>query len=390
MKDALAKVVNSQQSAAADTAGAADADAAADSDPTATTNNVDTTAAETASATDPSERPEGADAAQESDDNVKSKDPTQKHQKKSKRDEKRATRTQTADVRTDREAQEMQANQAAQDAIAQEMTKLNEELERVQQKAQQQMDEVQAELEKSQQRAEMQMEEARDQLARAQDAFAENGNKNDQDRQRMKAQAAMQKAQQELEMYRGLATDAKRQHFQQSMDSVTQTAQREKDEWLRRKLALASRLDEARVALKDVRKRPDIADVGAVERRVSAVAQGPAQLDLVSLATSYSDAVGEVMIAEAQNNKTLAETEEEHVRAVSKANLAKAQNKAALLREMAEIAANAARKDMVITNELRAKGNAAESDVMEIETRLKILEAILNPKDAGGDKPKRF
>jgi hypothetical protein len=112
------------------------------------------------------------------------------------------------------------------------------------------------------------------------------------------------------------------------------------------------------------------------------VSAGP--LDLIGLATSYSDAVGEVQLAKvrlaAAGEKSSAEE------AVQRVALETAMRKAKLLRTIAEIALDGARAEYEDARKLSAKGFLPQSRMAEAESKLKILELILS-SDASGDAP---
>ena len=110
------------------------------------------------------------------------------------------------------------------------------------------------------------------------------------------------------------------------------------------------------------------------------MAAGP--LDLIGLATSYSDAVGEVELAKVRlaSAGERSPTEE----AVQRVALETAMRKAKLLRTIAEIALSGARAEYEDARKLSAKGFLPQSRMAESESKLKILDLILS-SDAGGD-----
>ena len=116
------------------------------------------------------------------------------------------------------------------------------------------------------------------------------------------------------------------------------------------------------------------------------------QLDLVSLATSYADAVGEVEIAklEYESRKQLAErnTIPAQELAIAQIKYKTAERKVALLRSIAEAALMETKADMDAAKsqlESVAKGRpddrsairAGEAQVIRAESRLRVLESIL-------------
>jgi hypothetical protein len=111
------------------------------------------------------------------------------------------------------------------------------------------------------------------------------------------------------------------------------------------------------------------------------VSAGP--LDLIGLATSYSDAVGEVQLAKVR--LTAAGEKSPTEEAVQRVALGTAERKAKLLRTIAEIALAGARADYDDARKLSAKGFLPQSSLAEAESKLKILELILS-SDASGDK----
>jgi multidrug resistance efflux pump len=116
------------------------------------------------------------------------------------------------------------------------------------------------------------------------------------------------------------------------------------------------------------------------------------QLDLVSLATSYADAVGEVEIAklEYESRKQLAErnTIPAQELAIAQIKFKTAERKVALLRSIAEAALMETKADMdAARSQLESVGKgrpddrsairAAEAQVIRAESRLRVLESIL-------------
>jgi hypothetical protein len=102
-------------------------------------------------------------------------------------------------------------------------------------------------------------------------------------------------------------------------------------------------------------------------------------LDLVSLATSYADAVGDVRMAEVRV-KVASQSDRITDRALEEAGLAKSQQKARLLRSIAEIALAGAEADLQRTEQLSQQKLASQADLAEARAKLQILKVIL---DAG-------
>jgi hypothetical protein len=122
------------------------------------------------------------------------------------------------------------------------------------------------------------------------------------------------------------------------------------------------------------------------------VAQADRQLDLVSLATSYADAVSALEAAEvklAENAKlkdsNVISTQE---LTSAKLTLGAAQRKEQLLRKIAELSLESAKQDFERTSELHKSARISSSPVAEAKTRLIILEQILGTRPAGNTPAK--
>lgn len=119
------------------------------------------------------------------------------------------------------------------------------------------------------------------------------------------------------------------------------------------------------------------------------MARGGQQLDLVSLATSYADAVSEVELAEAKLkdasdlNERKAISQQEVIAA--KLALSAAQRKEQLLRDIGQVASDSAKRDLVRVSK---KGTITDSAVDEAETRVGILQQILRTRPASSDPKK--
>jgi beta-lactamase regulating signal transducer with metallopeptidase domain len=107
---------------------------------------------------------------------------------------------------------------------------------------------------------------------------------------------------------------------------------------------------------------------------------GRAQLDLVSLANSYVNAVGELKIQElhadrfAKGGNNFSDTE----KAVARVHVETANRKVQIFRSIAEAAAEAAKVDLEMAHLQFKKGMASRSAVVEAESRLRILQIILS------------
>jgi beta-lactamase regulating signal transducer with metallopeptidase domain len=110
-------------------------------------------------------------------------------------------------------------------------------------------------------------------------------------------------------------------------------------------------------------------------------------LDLVALATSYADAVGAVdqakaKLSEAERIAAKSESEAEEV-ASAKVTLQSAERKAALLRRIAEIATASARQTLKRSESLHASGAFSGESLADVQSRVEILEHILNLGQSG-------
>jgi len=105
-------------------------------------------------------------------------------------------------------------------------------------------------------------------------------------------------------------------------------------------------------------------------------------LDLVALATSYSDAVSAVEQAQTQldNVEKMAAVHATELQAVApaRAALQAAERKARLLRRIVEVATTNARKDYQRMETLHANGGLSGDVLQEYETRVEILKQILS------------
>lgn len=106
---------------------------------------------------------------------------------------------------------------------------------------------------------------------------------------------------------------------------------------------------------------------------------GRAQLDLVSLANNYTDAIGNLQIAQLEfdrlNGKPKVFTEYEVNRA--KLEVVRAQRKVQIFRAIAEAALESAKTDLEIANRNVKFGLGPENAVNEAKSRVRIIEVIL-------------
>ena len=113
-------------------------------------------------------------------------------------------------------------------------------------------------------------------------------------------------------------------------------------------------------------------------------------LDLVALATSYADAVGNLRIAEARL-EAVAEHGSGAEQRVEKTSLAAAERKARLLRSIAEIAVSGAEAEYKQARQMTDNGLLPQSKLAEAESKLKILHLILQSggqeSNGSGNKP---
>ena len=106
------------------------------------------------------------------------------------------------------------------------------------------------------------------------------------------------------------------------------------------------------------------------------------QLDLVSLANSYVDAVGNLQLAQLELDQLTATQGPEHKDVMRLSPAAKikveiAQKKVNIFRGIAEAAIQAAKGDMDTASRLADQGLAPKSAITEAQSRLRILEVIL-------------
>ena len=107
-------------------------------------------------------------------------------------------------------------------------------------------------------------------------------------------------------------------------------------------------------------------------------------IDLIALANSYTDAIGQVRLARAKIEKYGPNGQAPE----SRAALQNAQTKYELLRHIAEAAFDQARQDLSRSEELYKTGAMPQADVIEAKTRVRILELILGTSnDTRGSAP---
>jgi beta-lactamase regulating signal transducer with metallopeptidase domain len=132
----------------------------------------------------------------------------------------------------------------------------------------------------------------------------------------------------------------------------------------------------------------------AESANVPNVARGSQQLDLVSLANSYADAVSirEAAAAKMADIERLHDSKAVSQQEVTAAKLAlsAADRKEQLLRKIAEVALESAAQEVEVATALHKSGNAPLSAAGEAKTRLAILKQILGttkPAEATPPKP---
>ena len=106
-------------------------------------------------------------------------------------------------------------------------------------------------------------------------------------------------------------------------------------------------------------------------------------LDLVALATSYTDAVGNVQVAKLRV-RAAAEKDERIEEQIQMASLDTAQRKARLLRSIAEVAMEGAKAELEQSHQLAKQGVLPQSKLAEAEAKLRILNLILDDGGQGG------
>ena len=116
------------------------------------------------------------------------------------------------------------------------------------------------------------------------------------------------------------------------------------------------------------------------------MARGGQQLDLVSLATSYADAVSVLEAAQARidENAKLSDTSAISQHEVRNAKLAfsAAQRKEQLLRSIAEVATESAAQEFERSSQLHKSGQITASAAGEAKARMDILKQILHMQPA--------
>ena len=110
-------------------------------------------------------------------------------------------------------------------------------------------------------------------------------------------------------------------------------------------------------------------------------------LDLVGLATSYADAVGDVRVAEVRV-KVAQEKNSPSDQMLEQVAMEKSRHKARLLRSIAEIALRGAHEELQRTEQLAKQGLAPQSTLAESKAKVQILEVILDT-NTGGATPQR-
>lgn len=102
-------------------------------------------------------------------------------------------------------------------------------------------------------------------------------------------------------------------------------------------------------------------------------------LDLVNLANSYADAVGNIQVARARVKTTTMEE-----RAVAEAQVRNAEAKARLLGNIIKVALSQAQAELDRTRTLAGQGAISHSELQEAEGRAQILRLILQSGQEGG------
>lgn len=104
------------------------------------------------------------------------------------------------------------------------------------------------------------------------------------------------------------------------------------------------------------------------------------QLDLVALANSYADAVGNIAAAKEELNAAQNDPRE---RSAARAKLVAAEQKAGLLRAIAQAALGQAKRELDFAHRRFEAGDGSAGDAFDAETRVQILALILhtNPDD---------
>jgi beta-lactamase regulating signal transducer with metallopeptidase domain len=123
------------------------------------------------------------------------------------------------------------------------------------------------------------------------------------------------------------------------------------------------------------------------------MARGSQQLDLVSLATSYADAVSEVELAEAKmaDIAKLGDSNAISNQEVTAAKLAlsAAKRKEQLLRSIAEVATESAAQEFERTSQLHKTGVITASEAGDAKIRMEILKQILRTRPAETEPKKQ-
>ncbi|MBC7856581.1 MAG: hypothetical protein IAF94_24395, partial [Pirellulaceae bacterium] len=116
------------------------------------------------------------------------------------------------------------------------------------------------------------------------------------------------------------------------------------------------------------------------------MARGAQQLDLVSLATSYADAVGVLEAAQAKADEhgklSGANVISQQEVTTAKLALSAARRKEQILRNIAEVATHSAAEDFERTSQLHKAGQTTASAATEAKTRMEILKQILGMRPA--------
>lgn len=279
----------------------------------------------------------------------------------------------------------------ATEQVSHRLEEVNEEIEKAEAMARKQIEEMQVEIERARDRAQQQLDNAQAEFEKAQDHFTGPDGKEALERARRRAMDVMQKARSELQMYHGLDLEARQKHFRNALSGVDQKLQRERDTLLKYLEerhpdvidATKGKVQKMRASIDALKKHPNDV-VEDRPRDLTARAPTEAKLDIVSLASNYSDAVGDVEVAKARVEQAKKKGGDV---GVEEATFRRATAKAALLRNIAQVAADAAREDLERYQKLGDARGASVSEKSEIETKAKILGLILERSDG---QPRKF
>ncbi|HEY2037703.1 MAG TPA: M56 family metallopeptidase, partial [Steroidobacteraceae bacterium] len=121
------------------------------------------------------------------------------------------------------------------------------------------------------------------------------------------------------------------------------------------------------------RERPESNKAGSAQLSAAVSGLRP-QLDLVALANSYADAMGNITGAQEELNGARSDPRE---RATAKAKLVAAEQKARLLRSITQAALEQAKQELIMERKRVEAGMALPNEAIEAEGRVRILSLIL-------------